>query len=128
MFLYYCFSLYSVWWIHSVGLNLQSDVKMRLHLCKELCKMARKIFIYTSEEVKKMKPRSKFPAPSTIGDEEPKPVKSQSWSSWFLVYFYFSVILSWVGVSNSRTKATITSLWQPSTRSVDDLLLNFQNL
>ncbi|XP_010925954.1 auxin response factor 18 [Elaeis guineensis] len=35
----------------------------------EFCKMVRKIFIYTSEEVKKMKPRSKLSSPSIEAEE-----------------------------------------------------------
>ncbi|KAJ0963115.1 hypothetical protein J5N97_028237 [Dioscorea zingiberensis] len=35
----------------------------------EFCKMVRKIFIYTSEEVKKMKPRSKLHVPATESQE-----------------------------------------------------------
>jgi len=36
---------------------------------REFCKIVKKIFIYTSEEVKKMKPDSKFPSPSCAEDE-----------------------------------------------------------
>ncbi|KAK6918154.1 AUX/IAA domain, partial [Dillenia turbinata] len=35
----------------------------------EFCKMVRKIFIYSSDEVKKMKPKSKLPASSVDGEE-----------------------------------------------------------
>lgn len=39
-------------------------------LGREFCKMVRKIFIYTSEEVKKMKPGFKLSAPSSTEAEE----------------------------------------------------------
>lgn len=39
-------------------------------LCRLFCKMVRKIFIYTSEEVKKMKPRCKLSAAPSAEAEE----------------------------------------------------------
>lgn len=42
---------------------------VNLNAGREFCKMVKKISIYTSEEVKRMRPRSKFPAaPASEGE------------------------------------------------------------
>lgn len=54
-------------WISSVTWMLKR--LMNLNSGREFCKMAKKIYIYTSEEVRKMRPRSKFTAaPASAGE------------------------------------------------------------
>lgn len=52
--------------LSSCDCNLVSE--MFILICREFCKMVRKIFIYSSEEVKKMSTRCKLPASSLEGE------------------------------------------------------------